>query len=458
MQLQLPLATKVSQLRFFDAGSGLLLTDTKHPLDVDNLYDRYSRQVVIGTGQHRFQCNLSYRLVQLRDVSWWIVSLNITNIFDVQQRCIQESVSSHLTYSIMLSSISTKLINADEHEVDALIEECLGNFGQFINADRCYLFRYKQNHSLMDNTHEWVSEGVSPYKDDLKNVPTTEFPLLYDIMQNKGIFKIKDVDTLPPAAHKEKAEFKREGIKSILCVAVKLNDELFGFIGCDIMSVTHHWQYHEVRYLKLIGELVSETLHSLNARQNLKLLQQDLVQANKELERQANMDVLTGIANRRFFDLTLAREWANIQVTSKPLHLIMVDVDHFKLYNDTYGHQAGDVVLKLIGRELASIALDFSVTSARYGGEEFALICPSKSALTIVKIVEAVTTNIRQLAMTFPLSPVSNVVTVSAGYAFAGSPETDSMQALINRADTALYKAKAEGRNRYSPGITEALI
>ncbi|WP_137165823.1 sensor domain-containing diguanylate cyclase [Salinimonas lutimaris] len=457
VQLHLPVGSNARSLDFFDALSGQQLTEEHHPLHPANLFDHSCQQVDIAAGSQRFHCNLTFRHLAVASDNYCVINIDVTAVFDAQQRSMQASASSHLTYSMMLSSISTRLINADEASVDPLIEECLGTFGQFINADRCYLFRYKHNHTLMDNTHEWAGPDVMPYKDDLKNVPVSEFPVLFTTLQEQGIFRIQDIDNLPPQACKEKAEFEREGIKAILCVAVTLNGGLFGFIGCDILNVSHNWQYHEVRYLKLIGELFSETLHSLNTRQSLKLLQQDLEQANKELERQANMDALTSIANRRFFDLTLAREWANIHITGQPLHLVMLDVDHFKLYNDTYGHQAGDVVLKLIGRVLTDIALEYAVTSARYGGEEFALICPSKSAVTTLKIVEALINNIRKLAIAFPMSPVSSVITVSVGYALAGSPKTDSMQALISRADTALYKAKAEGRNRYSPGIAQAL-
>lgn len=173
----------------------------------------------------------------------------------------------------------------------------------------------------------------------------------------------------------------------------------------------------------------------------------ELMEANFKLELLSNTDGLTGAANRRSFDSALVQEWNRAQRSGLPLGLIMADVDHFKAYNDRYGHLAGDDCL----RELAMVMLKEVRRSgemvARYGGEEFVVLMPDSDHETVFATARRIQKTIAELAMTHAGTP-SGKVTVSFGVASV-VPSRDQVQDdLISQADAALYRAKALGRDR----------
>ena len=177
-------------------------------------------------------------------------------------------------------------------------------------------------------------------------------------------------------------------------------------------------------------------------------MSKELSAANQRLETLANQDALTGIANRRAFDSLIDREIAHALRSRQPLSVALCDVDHFKAYNDRYGHPAGDECLRKVGAAIAKSCRRATDFAARYGGEEFALLLPDTPAEGALKVVEAVRREVVSLAIPHEASSAAPVVTFSAGIA-CFSPERDkSAAALIVRADEALYRAKHLGRNR----------
>jgi diguanylate cyclase (GGDEF)-like protein len=159
------------------------------------------------------------------------------------------------------------------------------------------------------------------------------------------------------------------------------------------------------------------------------------------------LDGLTGIANRRSFDAALRNAWERARRARTPLGMLMVDVDFFKHYNDGYGHQAGDHVLRRVAEAVQAAALRPDDVAARYGGEEFALVLPLAENDSIRAIAERVRSNVRALAIPYP-AVRSGVVTVSVGAASAVPDRSGSADALLAAADRALYRAKDEGRDR----------
>ncbi|MDQ6992324.1 MAG: diguanylate cyclase [Mariprofundus sp.] len=173
-----------------------------------------------------------------------------------------------------------------------------------------------------------------------------------------------------------------------------------------------------------------------------------LSKANLELKRLSSMDGLTNIANRRCFDTTLEREWRRALRQAEPLSLIMIDVDHFKLFNDGYGHQAGDDCLKAVALALAHIVNRPADLLARYGGEEFVALLPHTDVDGALTIAEAMRSSIEGLQLPHAYSTSGHVVAVSLGLASIVPTAEDSAAALIKAADEALYRAKDTGRNR----------
>lgn len=181
----------------------------------------------------------------------------------------------------------------------------------------------------------------------------------------------------------------------------------------------------------------------------LEFRQQDLEESNSHLQKLLRSDALTGIFNRRHFDHHLANEFRRAERSHYPVALLMLDVDSFKPYNDTYGHQAGDEILSKVAQTLAAFARRPGDVAARYGGEEFALILPGSSEADAMAIAEEVVTNIYEQHLVHKSSRVSDRLTVSIGVASLQPDGKDNDEvSLIANADQALYLAKNTGRNR----------
>jgi diguanylate cyclase (GGDEF)-like protein/PAS domain S-box-containing protein len=170
--------------------------------------------------------------------------------------------------------------------------------------------------------------------------------------------------------------------------------------------------------------------------------------ARLALEKLATRDGLTGLANRRCFDDTLAAEWQRAQRQCQPISLLMVDVDNFKAYNDANGHLGGDECLKRIATAVAS-EMRANDLVARYGGEEFAVILPNQSLKGAAIVAERIRSRVELLRLPNGLAPLRQVtVSIGAATAIAGPDNTASE--LVAIADAALYRAKHLGRNRIS--------
>lgn len=171
-------------------------------------------------------------------------------------------------------------------------------------------------------------------------------------------------------------------------------------------------------------------------------LQEDL----KKVRQEALTDGLTGLANRKCFDVRLADGMVSSTESGERLSLMLLDIDFFKKFNDTYGHQIGDQVLKLVAQSLRK-TVKGQDTAARYGGEEFAVILPNTELDNAVKLAETIRVNLaKQVLKNRRTGDSFGKVTVSIGV--ASFQKGESMEDLVHRSDKALYKAKQDGRNR----------
>lgn len=174
----------------------------------------------------------------------------------------------------------------------------------------------------------------------------------------------------------------------------------------------------------------------------------DLGEANLRLQYLTAIDGLTQIANRRSLDMNLTTEWQRAMRKQEPLGVVMIDVDHFKLFNDTYGHQAGDECLREVAGTLKDFARRPGDLAARYGGEEFVLILTNANPQQAKIVAERVRDRILSLGIPNQRSSHGNV-TASLGVAsLVPNPQQSGPEALLLAADQALYRAKKSGRNR----------
>ena len=208
----------------------------------------------------------------------------------------------------------------------------------------------------------------------------------------------------------------------------------------DKMELVARIRYHSQAYIN--------QKQRDEAYQALVKSQRELAEANAILQKLSSLDGLTGISNRRRFDEALKAEWQRAMRHSTSLSLIMLDIDFFKLYNDSYGHQGGDDCLVQVARILDETAHRETDLVARYGGEEFAAILPETGSNGAHEVAEAMRANIENANIPHKSSKVADNVTISVGVA-SWVPARDSKpEDIIELADKALYKAKEGGRNQ----------
>jgi len=224
-----------------------------------------------------------------------------------------------------------------------------------------------------------------------------------------------------------------------------------------------HWVMFVNRIMALFVIWMAAVLGARMVRMKLQVVQhgKQLERMNAELSRLARFDALTGVANRRHFDERLSQEFARAAREKSPLSLLMIDVDHFKRFNDLHGHQAGDAALSKIAQAITASLRRPADLVARYGGEEFAVILPGTTTEGAIERAEAIRKKVETLEITRPGTSIIHRITISVGTASvtptevpSTSPGSSSSMSLpsptklIAAADSALYRTKNDGRNR----------
>jgi len=248
------------------------------------------------------------------------------------------------------------------------------------------------------------------------------------------------------------------------------------FVGQQLSRFCHHWtQDPETRGIGLIvmGPDDDETeISALGAgasayfrkplnSQLSRIRIKQLLASRKEMQRLESLSVtdgLTGLANRRYFDDFLTAEWLRAKREGGNIGLIMVDIDHFKAFNDHYGHLEGDNCLRKVANTLKEQAQRPRDLVARFGGEEFAIVLPSIHFEGMKVVAERIQKALHDVRLRHEASDTSEIMTVSMGLAWAEPKSVDNIESLIEAADEALYAAKAGGRDRYSEPVDLAAI
>lgn len=239
--------------------------------------------------------------------------------------------------------------------------------------------------------------------------------------------------------------------KSNLILPIRQARKIWGFLIVENLSQKSEGQELEVELLKQLVRQVGVTIQQAQLYERLQTV-------NEELHRLATLDSLTQLANRYWFNMYLSQEWQRLLIeeaqgfrfkgNSNCLSLIMCDVDYFKLYNDNYGHLAGDFCLQEVAKAIRETVNRPADLVARYGGEEFAVILPNTSAETAFDIAERIRTKVKGLQIAHCKSPIAQYVTLSLGVSSIVPHRESSPEELIATADRALYRAKEQGRDR----------
>lgn len=246
-------------------------------------------------------------------------------------------------------------------------------------------------------------------------------------------------------------------ICSLICLPLTIQNKTIG-----VVNITHSKPInYSAEDLKLLTALTAQTAAAIQVAQYYDKLKEysytleqkvaertrDLEKAKQKLEKLATTDQLTQLANRRKFDQYLQYEWRRSIREKIPISLILCDVDHFKLYNDCYGHLAGDKCLKRVAKVMETIVKRSADLVARYGGEEFAIVLSNTNLEGAQKVAEDIRLAVAKRKIPHGVSGANPYVTVSLGISTTIPSLESSSKTLINTADKALYQAKERGRN-----------
>jgi diguanylate cyclase (GGDEF)-like protein len=236
----------------------------------------------------------------------------------------------------------------------------------------------------------------------------------------------------------------------MLLVPLLAHDEVIGTLTFKTTDINHKFSQTEINFIETIAnqtagaiEMARLFAEAHQAKDIVERANVTLRQANLMLAQLATIDGLTQVANRHRFDEYLAEKWQALN--HYPLSLIIADVDHFKLYNDHYGHPAGDYCLQEVAKAIQQAATRPQDLVARYGGEEFVVVLPETDLDGALTVAETIQMNIQRLQIRHAASLTKDYITLSIGIAVTPS---DSLETLLARADHALYQAKAQGRNQ----------
>ena len=224
--------------------------------------------------------------------------------------------------------------------------------------------------------------------------------------------------------------------------------------GLLLVLVTTLYLLTVIFAMKKLEKSIASTL---TMQYRLEQRTEQLQDSNEKLEHLAQIDSLTQLYNRRYFERELEKAWRTARRDQTQLALLMIDIDNFKSYNDTCGHAAGDECLRQVARVIQQSLHRPGDIVARIGGEEFVVLLPGIDQSGALVVAESMQSMLQQARLVHPSSPVSEYVTVSIGVCFTTPEGDDSSLGLFQAADKALYKAKAHGRNLIMAGEMEKI-
>jgi diguanylate cyclase (GGDEF)-like protein len=346
---------------------------------------------------------------------------------------INQSLDLKIIFNIATQDVA-QILQCDRLSLVRLINENIVVESQFITAE---VNKNKLTAITFDSYNKTIGNKKKYYSGEIKVIENSHNSTINNIVNNLDLTSSK------------------KQIQSQLIVPILLNQNttkihkyhpLWGWFIAEQCSF-RKWQEPELTFLKqLTNQLNIAIKHGL-LHQQMQNNNQQMQKNNQQLKQLAFCDPLTQISNRRYFERQLNKEWRRLKRIPSFLSVIFCDIDCFKIYNDTYGHQQGDQCLQKVAQALAKVIKRPADILARYGGEEFIVILPYTPSQGAITVAEAMRVAVKELKLPHANSTVNSVVTISVGVATTIPDSIDSPNILIEEADQALYQAKEQGRD-----------
>ena len=348
-------------------------------------------------------------------------------------------------------------------ELEGILQTTAEIVQQFLHSDQVLIYRCEAGQST-ENTTVYSSTSVEADRQRIEQfIRAINFSSLHSILsESTSVRSVKDTwDKVPkefpvlepdlvrsylilPIWLKESVDYVYDDLTSPMIkstVSHNRDEGLWGMLVAYNLSKTRQWQDWEINFVQRLTTQVTQAIYQSQLCCRLQI-------ANQKLQQLAILDGLTGIANRRYFDLVLDKEWQRLAREQQPLSLILCDVDYFKAYNDTYGHQQGDFCLQQIAQILQQSTRRPADLAARYGGEEFALILPNTDAPGAVFLAHKIVRKLANQPIPHLKSKINDFVTLSIGVTTKIPHAKKPSSTIIETADNLLYRAKQAGRNQ----------
>ena len=347
--------------------------------------------------------------------------------------------------------------------LETILKTTVREIQQFIHTEQVLIYRCESNQ--LESTAV-VSSSLNPESDRLvidRFVGAIDADSLDSIFARSTAIRTmenSDFEVVPEQSTKKLARVKSYLILPIwlsesvdyvyedlsLPLIPQINPEqpregLWGMLIAYNTFQSRKWHDWEIKFLQRLTTQVTVAIQQSQICGQLQTV-------NQKLQQLAILDGLTNIANRRYFDLILDKEWQRLTREQQPLSLILCDVDYFKAYNDTYGHQQGDRCLQIIAKILRKSIRRPADLAARYGGEEFAVVLPNTDANGALFVAQNITRQLALKQLPHQKSSVRNYVTCSIGISTIIPQIGEKTHTIIEVADRLLYQAKESGRNQ----------
>lgn len=341
----------------------------------------------------------------------------------------ENALGHRIEFEKTVANISSRFVILSDF--DKAVSFSLAEASKLSTADRAYLFQFRENGNIMDNTHEWCAEGVTPEIQNLRNIPSATFPWLVANLQAGKAVHIDDVSKMPAEAATERTEFERQSIKSLLILPVYVEKNLLGFVGFDNVKSAGAWSEEDIALLRIMAEIIGNAM----AR----------IQSEKLISHMAYHDSLTKLPNRNLLQDRLKVAMAHASRSKKMVAIMMLDLDGFKAVNDSVGHLMGDLLLNAVAERLMHCVREED-TVARMGGDEFVVALPDitqeqDAAIVAQKILDA---------LNRPFQIENHELHITASIGISSFPlNANDTERLLKQADVAMYLSKKKGKNTY---------